>query len=256
MMVPIGASRAGVEERDLRSLIHLLVAGTTGGGKSNFLHCLLVHLAQYDYVKLFIIDLKRMEFECYKNHAILAYRTKQAYKVLRYLRDELDRRMDLLAAAGVKNIKNYKGKLDYFVLVVDEFSQLSPALATDKEEKDLRKTCHQMLVDIVCLARAVGIHAIVATQRPDADILPGQFKANLPATMCFKVKNVTNSMICLDNTRAASLPADLPGRAIFQFDVEREVQAYWMGDYPERFLPKVPKTKPLLEENNTDIEPC
>lgn len=181
---------------------------------------------------------------------------KKPCEYLTYLRGELDRRMELLAKAKVNNIKRYKGKLDYFVLVVDEFSQLSPKLTSDDEEKKKRKQCHQHLVDIICLARAIGIHVVISTQRPDVDILPGQLKANIPAVVCFRVKNVTNSEICLDNGKAAYLPADIPGRAIYQFNVEREVQTYFMGDDPSIFLPLEPITKPHINEEIIPVEPC
>ena len=83
-----------------------------------------------------------------------------------------------------------------------------------------------MLVHLICLARSLGIHLLIATQRPDRDILPGQLKDNLPSVICFKVKNETNSKICLDNNRAADLPSakEIPGRAIWQHETEREVQ--------------------------------
>lgn len=246
MKIPFGVSRAGEIWRDIRRFPHLLVAGQTGGGKSNFLHCLITNLTLYNNCKIFIIDMKRMEFNIYEDHAEVAYKLDHAYRVLKYLRQELDRRMDLLSSARVNNINKYKG-LDYYFLVVDEFSQLSPILATSKEEKEIRKLCHQYLIDLICLARAVGIHIILATQRPDRDILPGQLKANIPATLCFKVRNVTNSLICLDNDKAAYLPNDIPGRAIFQWDIEREVQTYLIAN-PKTYLPNQYTTKPIIEQ--------
>ena len=116
----------------------------------------------------------------------------------------------------------------------------------------MRIAAHQYLTDILCLARALGIHVIVSTQRPDRDVLPGQLKANIPAALCFKVKNEINSGIVLDNNKADLLPR-IKGRAIWQFDVEREVQVQHLPvGMAKRLLPKVPLTKPANIEFAAD----
>lgn len=224
--VPVGYSRAGLEIVDIIELPHMVVAGETMGGKSNFLHQMIA--AILGRCKLYIIDMKRLEFSYLANHATYAYTLEKAVAIMEYLVGELHRRLEILDRAGVVKIQDYRGNdLDYIALVVDEFSQLSPVLAKSKEEKESKTYLHSMMVDILTLARCVGIHCVVGTQRPDAQILPGQLKANIPATVCFRVKNAVNSDIILDNGKAAHLPR-IKGRGIFQFDREREVQVMFL----------------------------
>jgi S-DNA-T family DNA segregation ATPase FtsK/SpoIIIE len=249
-MVKIGWSRQGMIWQDLTEWPHLLVAGQTFGGKSNFLHWLLIQLTNCDNVKLFVIDLKRMEFELYKNHALVSYRLPEAIKTLEYLHREMQRRMDFLASHGCVKIQDYEGELPFNILVVDEFSQLCPQLATGEDDKKMRKYAHSLLVDLICLARALGEHIIISTQRPDADILPGQLKANIPASIVFKVRNGVNSRICLDNDKAAYLP-DIKGRCIYQFQKEIELQVPYVNiKQIPLLLPSEPMTKPEIEADS------
>lgn len=244
--IPIGWSRGGFIWADLAELPHLVVAGETYGGKSNFLHQVLAVLANNPKVKLHVIDLKKVEFGYLKDHADLAMALPDAVRTLENLCYLMMERMDLLLKKGRPNVKG--SPLDYHVLVVDELSQLSPNIATDPKVKDMRKAAQQMLTDLLCLARALGIHIIVSTQRPDKDVLPGQLKANIPAALCFKVKNETNSRIVLDNGKADLLPR-IKGRAIWQWDIEREVQVQHLPvEVARKMLPKVPTTKPAQVE--------
>ena len=244
--IPIGQSRNGFIWADMASLPHLVVAGETFGGKSNFLHQAVASLVRNPKVKLHIIDLKKVEFGYLKHHAGLAMTLPDAVRVLESLCLLMMERMDLLLKRGRPNVTG--GGMDYHVLIVDELSQLAPELAKDKAVKEMRKAAQQMLTDLLCLARALGIHVIVSTQRPDKDVLPGQLKANIPAALCFKVKNEANSRIVLDNDRADRLPR-IKGRAVWQFDVEREVQVQYLPVHVARnILPPEPTTKPVQEE--------
>lgn len=225
----VGYGREGLIMADLASCPHLLVAGQTGGGKSNFLHQMIASLPED--IELYVIDLKEVEFAYLEKCACVESNLEGAIRTLEYLTAEMERRKKILKAAGCVSAKEYRQKngkdaLSYKVLVVDEFSQLCPVLAKEKAEREAKSYAHKMLVDLICLARSLGIHIVIATQRPDADILPGQLKANIPATICFKVRNQINSWICLDNDRAVLLPSptDIPGRAIWQHVEEREVQ--------------------------------
>jgi S-DNA-T family DNA segregation ATPase FtsK/SpoIIIE len=232
----------------------LVVAGETYGGKSNFLHQAIACLVQQENVELYVIDLKKVEFGYLKDHAEIALALPDAVRALETLSMEMIRRMDLLLNKRIPKIQEYKhdGSLPYIVLVIDELSQLSPALAKDAGVKALRTIALQCLTDILCLARALGIHVIVSTQRPDKDILPGQLKANIPAALCFKVKNETNSRIVLDNSKADQLPR-IKGRAVWQFDVEREVQVQYLPvSIARRLLPEKPLTKPVRLEPSYD----
>lgn len=246
----IGYSRAGLLFGDLAEFPHLCVAGETFGGKSTFLRQALVTLKlDRPDVQLFLIDMKRLEFSYWAPYAWYAYTMREAIKMLEYLEKELHRRLELLDKAGCVNIQEYHSgdvnkmiELPYLVLVIDEFSQVCPELAKDDEDKKTRQYAHSILVDLVCLARAVGIHVIICTQRPDHKVLPGQLKANIPAALCFRVKNSVNSEIVLDNNRAAYLPR-IRGRAIYQFDREVEVQVMWLSNDKAREMLKALPTQ-------------
>jgi len=249
----VGQGREGLITADLTSCPHLLVAGQTGAGKSNFLHTLAACFLQIlDRAILHIIDLKRVEFSYLKKHVNVRYTLTGAIETLEFLTAEMHRRMAFLDRAGYVSAREWRAEnsgkeLPYHVLIVDEFSQLCPVLAKEKADRESRTYAHKLLVDLICLARSLGIHIVIATQRPDADILPGQLKANIPATICFKVRSEVNSRICLDNNRASLLPspAELPGRAVWQHETEREVQTLFLPLAAARAGLKFTKTLPL-----------
>lgn len=258
--VPIGISRAGLEYHDLAELPHLLVGGETYSGKTTFLLQMLAYLLQLDYCRVHVIDLKKTDFIFLQRHVSLATTTEEAVNKLLWLRREMVRRQDLLAGYEVNNIRYLPQDVKplYHVLVVDEFSQLCPSLATVKAEKDLRKVSHQCLVDLLCMARSVGIHVVLSMQRPDRDILPGQLKANLPATVAFKTRSTHNSQILLDNNRSFFLPR-IRGRAVWRFEHERVVQVMYLAE--DEFKAMLPK-KPIgsvpemveLEQNKEAVD--
>lgn len=223
--VPIGYTPGGLVVVDLAALPHLRIGGTTFTGKSNFLHTLFISMAMLPNVLLAAIDLALLEFSYVKDHAAFASDTITALKMLRALEKEMHRRRRVLDAAGVVKIQEYKGEdLPFIVLIVDEYSFVNPKGTFDKEEKELRKECQAISSNLAALARKVGIHLVLAMQRPDMDILPGQLKANLPGAISFKTINAVNSEIILDNGAAAELP-DIKGRAVWQVgNQQMEVQ--------------------------------
>lgn len=247
--ITVGMSRSGLITADIADFPHLLVAGQTGGGKSVFLHQMLACLVHNPKCRLFVVDLTRVDFAYMQKHAMCGWTIKKAHEILSYLVAELDRRLDALTRAGVEKVQNYPGDMPYMVLMVDEFSHLSPMLYKyeGKASKEMRQECHSMLVDLLCRARKVGIHVVLSTQRPDADVLPGQMKANIPATVCFQVRNRVNSQICLDNDKASLLPGT-PGRAVWQYgSAEGEVQTMLLTPSQARkLLPTVPVTNPAV----------
>ena len=243
----VGVSRTGLEIADLADYPHMLDAGQTLAGKSVFLHQLLACMVHNEKCRLFVVDLTKVDFAYMQKHAVCGWTVNKAHEILSYLVAELDRRLDLLVDAKVEKVQNYPGEMPYLVLVIDEFSHLSPVLYKyeGKAKKQVREECHSMLVDLLCRARKVGIHVILSTQRPDADVLPGQMKANIPATICFQVRNRVNSQICLDNDKAAALPG-IQGRAIYQFgSTEKEIQTMLLTPAQARkLLPATPLTNP------------
>ncbi|HHV42625.1 MAG TPA: DUF87 domain-containing protein, partial [Clostridiaceae bacterium] len=252
----VGYGRQGWLYSGLVDCPHLLVAGQTGAGKSNFLHTLISCLMQVDCV-IHIIDLKRVEFSYLKKHLTVKHSLNGAIETLEFLTAEMQRRMAFLDRAGFVSAKEWRkthpdraNELPYHVLVIDEFSQLCPMLAKEKNDRMVRTYAHKMLVDLICLARSLGIHVVIATQRPDQHILPGQLKANIPATLCFRVRSTTNSQICLDRNGAEKLPSpkEIPGRAIWQHDEEREVQTMYMPINQAKTLMQSQRSKNVIEQ--------
>ena len=212
---------------DLVTMPHLLIAGATGSGKSVCLHSIIASIlfkAKPDEVQVALIDPKRLELSPYsalKNHH-LVYRedskeavvttSSNAVLLLKSLEREMERRYELLARAGVRNISDYNiwmktvqpegddgdapEKLPYLVLIIDELADLMLTAAREVEEPIARLT--QM-------SRAVGIHLIVATQRPSVDVITGVIKANFPARMAFQVATKTDSRTILDYNGAEKL---------------------------------------------------
>jgi len=196
---------------DLSKMPHLLIAGTTGSGKSV---CVNAILAGYlltltpDQLRLMLVDPKRVELTGYNGIPhLLAPVITEADKVVsalqRMLR-EMDLRYQVFAAQGVRNIEEYNEKaradgnkeLHYILVVIDELADLM-MLAPDETERSL--------IRLAQLARATGIHLIIATQRPSADILTGLIKANFPARIAFAVASGVDSRVILDQPGAERL---------------------------------------------------
>ena len=203
---------------DLTSMPHLLMAGATGQGKSVGLNAILVSLLYKKHpsqLKLVLIDPKKVELSIYKSiekhflaklpgeeEAIITD-TKKVIHTLNALCIEMDNRYDLLKEAGTRNIKEYNQKfisrrlnpekghqfLPFIVLVIDEFADLIMTAGKEVEMPIAR---------LAQLARAVGIHLIIATQRPSVNIITGTIKANFPARIAFKVSSKIDSRTILD----------------------------------------------------------
>ena len=208
---------------DLAAMPHLLIAGSTGTGKSVFINSLLVSIlykASPDDVKLVLVDPKRLELNLYDNipHLIAPVVTdpKIASNVLRNATKEMEKRLKLLAQRGVRNIDQYNRtfqkqqslslfeKLDenehkplpYLVIVIDELADLMMVDTNNVEESITR---------LAQMARAVGIHLILATQRPSVDVITGLIKANFPARISFRVASKVDSRTILDSNGSESL---------------------------------------------------
>jgi DNA segregation ATPase FtsK/SpoIIIE, S-DNA-T family len=208
---------------DLAAMPHLLIAGSTGTGKSVFINSLLMSIlykASPDEVKLVLVDPKRLELNLYDNipHLIAPVVTdpKIASNVLRNATREMENRLKLLAQRGVRNIDQYNRTfkkeqslslfdnleetehkpLPYLIIVIDELADLMMVDTNNVEESITR---------LAQMARAVGIHLILATQRPSVDVITGLIKANFPARISFRVASKVDSRTILDSNGSESL---------------------------------------------------
>lgn len=193
---------------DIADMTHLLIAGATGAGKSvciNTLITSILYKATPDEVKLIMIDPKKVELSVYNGipHLLIPVVSdvQKAAGALNWAIREMERRYDLLEKYGVRNIKGYNKlpdieKLPYIVIIVDELADLM--MTTGKEVENA-------IVRLTQLARAAGMHLVIATQRPDANIVTGLIKANVPSRIAFKVAGSVNSKIILDSTGAEKL---------------------------------------------------
>jgi S-DNA-T family DNA segregation ATPase FtsK/SpoIIIE len=193
---------------DLAKLPHLLIAGTTGSGKSVGINAMILSLLYRnspDDLKLMMIDPKMLEFSIYNDipHLLTPVITeaKKALTGLSNMVKEMERRYKLMSDAKVKNIENYnakfsENKMPYIVVVIDELADLMMTGGKDVEYSIAR---------LAQMARASGIHLIVATQRPSVDVVTGLIKANLPSRISYKVGQKIDSKVILDTFGAESL---------------------------------------------------
>lgn len=221
LVVPIGRGvTSGVVKVDLTKMPHLLIAGSTGSGKSVAINGILASLllqAKPSQVRLMLVDPKKVELSVYNDipHLItpVVSDPKKAALGLKKVVAEMDRRFKLLAQEGVRNIDGYnrlvskrneteKGvvnqKLPYLVVIIDELADL---MMTSSVSGDVENA----IVRIAQLGRAAGIHMIVATQRPSVDIITGLIKANVPSRMAFAVSSGVDSRTILDSNGAEKL---------------------------------------------------
>lgn len=215
--VPFGYSAAGLIVRDLSDAPNLICAGHPGAGKSNFLHTLVVSLLLARKVHLCIIDLKRLEFSYLKEKALLVTELDKARELLTAINKQMDKRLELLDNAGVVKVQDYKGEMPFIVLVVDELAEMQD------------EQCQTLLNRILRLGRAPGVCVVAATQRPSSSMFAkfGDSKAMFAASCCFHVRDEVNSRMVLDNGRAALIP-NIPGRAVYQWDSELEIQSMYL----------------------------
>jgi len=197
---------------DLANMPHLLIAGSTGSGKSVALNCMLVSLLcakTPEELKLIIIDPKQIEFTAYGRIAHLLFPvitdSKKAVPILKWVVMTMEERYQRMAELGVKNIFEYQKLraeqseleiMQFIVVIIDELADLM--MTTGKDAEDL-------IARIAQMSRAAGIHMIVATQRPSVDVITGLIKVNLPNRISFKVTSKVDSRTILDEMGAERL---------------------------------------------------
>jgi S-DNA-T family DNA segregation ATPase FtsK/SpoIIIE len=206
---------------DLAGMPHLLIAGSTGAGKSVAINAMIMSIlykATPDQVRLILVDPKRLELGNYEGvphlYTPIITEPKLAANALRNAVREMERRLKLLAAKGVRNIDQYNRLFDqsdtpslfdeesdekpipYIVIIIDELADLMMLDSSNVEESITR---------LAQMARAVGIHLVLATQRPSVDVITGLIKANFPARVSFRVATKVDSRTILDANGAEAL---------------------------------------------------
>ncbi|MBI4089800.1 MAG: DNA translocase FtsK 4TM domain-containing protein [Candidatus Kerfeldbacteria bacterium] len=192
---------------NLDPMPHLLIAGATGSGKSVMLNSLIISLLYAnspDDLKLIMVDPKRVEFTVYNDipHLLtpVISETQKTVNALRWIVGEMDRRFQVLSNSGQRNIQAYHREVDdgmpYIVLIIDELADLMSVAAQEVEGAIIR---------LAQMARAVGIHLVVATQRPSVNVITGLIKANITARIGFSVASAVDSRTILDMSGAEKL---------------------------------------------------
>lgn len=192
---------------NLADMPHLLVAGSTGSGKTVCLNSILMSLLYNnnpDSLRLILVDPKRVEFPVYEGlpHLLgdVIFDPEQTVRALKWLISEMERRFDLMSEVKTKDIRGYNQqedeKLPYIVLAVDELADLMASKGSEVE---------QGIVRLAQMARAVGIHLVVATQRPSVEVVTGLIKANITSRIAFQVASQVDSRTVLDQAGAEKL---------------------------------------------------
>ena len=283
--VPIGRDISGnVATADLTKMPHLLIAGATGSGKSVAINTMITSIlmkAKPHQVRLMLIDPKKVELSAYNGipHLLTPVVThpKKAARALQNVVKQMEERYELFSMTGTKNLEGYNQYLQkqkaqgeetppalpYIVVIVDELADLM--MVASKEVEDA-------IIRLAQMARAAGIHMILATQRPSVDVITGLIKANVPSRMAFAVSSGTDSRTILDTNGAEKLlgrgdmlfepmgankPERIQGAFISEMDVEAItsfVKDQQETNYVEQMIPKAPEKADPAEEQDEYFE--
>ena len=240
---------------DLAKQPHMLVAGTTGSGKSMFLHqCIISLLMKNPDIELYAIDSKQVEFNAYKAINSFHYITDEiaAVQTLKRLCDIMDGRYKTFAAKGFRDINHARENglsIEPIVCIIDEFADLimKPGYSNIIESHVVR---------LAQKSRAAGIHLIIATQRPTSDVITGLIKANIPSRVCLKVASAMESRIILDAKGGEYLTGqgDMLYKSNGSFEPIR-LQSCYISPYEMQQIGKAfIKEKPVIQETESTLE--
>jgi len=234
LMISLGKDVAGtVWLYDLTKMPHLLVAGATNSGKSVCLNAIIISLLYQnnpDDVRFIMVDPKRVELPTYNGipHLLTPVITdvNKTINALKWCLNEMDRRYDLLNKSGKRNIQSYnavtKEKLPYIIFIIDELADFMMTSGKEMEAAIIR---------LAQMSRAIGIHLILATQRPSVDVITGLIKANIPTRIAFSVASLVDSKTILDSSGAEKLLGQ--GDMLFsaaEFSKPKRIQGAYLSD--------------------------
>ncbi|MCH7668615.1 MAG: DNA translocase FtsK [Acidobacteria bacterium] len=268
----------------LDDLPHVLIAGATGAGKSSCINALVVSIlmrAKPDEVRMIMVDPKRVELGQYNDIPHLLTRVitnpKKAADALEWAVSEMDRRYDLLADAGVRDITSYRTKWEAGGLDKDAFDKFPRIIIIVDELNDLMMVAGRVVEDsivrIAQMARAIGIHLVLATQRPSVNVITGVIKANIPSRLAFSVSSQTDSRVILDTVGAEKLiglgdmlvvtarepkPERIQGAFVSEGEVRAVVEyvkAQCQAQYDEKAVFEVAQKKASLKEEYDGEDP-
>jgi S-DNA-T family DNA segregation ATPase FtsK/SpoIIIE len=189
---------------DMADNPHMLVAGSTGSGKSNLLHVLIANALKRNDLDLLLVDPKfGVEFSRYTNLAMVAKDYKETIVFLESLNEEMEYRYKLMANLGICSIEQDQDIFSKKLVIIDEVADL--IVEDNKKDNPDRGRFEDLLCGIAQKARACGIYMVIATQRPSIDVITGLIKANFPARLACKVSTSTDSKVILDRVGAESL---------------------------------------------------
>ncbi|MCX0356200.1 DUF87 domain-containing protein, partial [Clostridium perfringens] len=253
-VVCIGESETQKIKIDLNKSPHLLSAGETGSGKSVIVRCILWQLISQGAIA-YMVDFKGgVEFGLqYEKIGQVITEVDEAEALFAFLVEENSRRLKLLRENQVKNIAEYNakcsGSLRRIVVVIDELAELMDKTGVDEEKKEKLTKIEGYLSTLARLSRATGINLLIATQRPDAKVITGQIKNNVPVRICGRFADAKASEIVLSNTKAKDLDP-IKGRFLFKLGADTiEFQAYYFDD-DKHFIPsKIFKVREAFKDN-------
>ena len=277
LSVALGMDIAGeVVMADLGKMPHLLVAGATGSGKSVCVNTIIMSIlfkAFPNEVKFIMIDPKMVELSIYNGiphlMAPVVTEAKKAAGVLKLVVDEMERRYKMFAEVRVRDIQKYNDQLPeseeplpYIVVIIDELADLMMVAPVEVEDSICR---------IAQMARATGIHLVIATQRPSVDVITGLIKANVPSRIAFAVSSQIDSRTILDTVGAERLlgrgdmlfspvgsmkPRRIQGALVVDKDIEAVIE-HWKNqgqpEYQEKFLNIPDRAERVMDEEEDDL---
>ena len=236
----VGKSDDGIEKLSLANMIHLLVAGQTGGGKTQFLRQLMATvLGQTRYAHIALVDMKGgIDFQSFLglSNFEIATSYESAENLLDAVNSLFEERKSYLLKKNKTKWSDFSVKelsrdealsgkpIGPILVIVDEMAELSKKATEKSSNSDLQ----EKIATIARLARFAGIHLILGTQRPDKNVIHMQSKDNIPTRICFSVPSVTASNLVIGNMMASTIGKN-PGRAVFQFDGNKVVQTPLIG---------------------------